>query len=422
MSRYHLVGSPRCAYETVRQDGDFASLVARYVRRLVDRGYSASTRTRYLAAVSHFLHWLKRRGHTITEIDAPLIGRYLDRHLPACDCAPWCGWTRGTPASALAQLLDLLWEGGSISLRTSPAQEALAAELAAFDRHLAEVCGLTEGTRRNYLWPVGRFLQQRVRSGSGSGGLPTPKEVRQFIRGFTVRRKPISMRSIAVPLRSYFRFKALNGANIEPLIQAIPRIVRWKLSGLPRTLTQKEIQRLLDVFDLARPKGLRDYAMLRCLTDLGLRAGEAARLQLDDIDWRAGTICIPGKGRRLQVLPLPRIVGSAIAQYLRRGRPPVQSRAVFVRARAPLNKPVKTSTVGSAVREAAARCGLPERLRGTHVLRHSFATQLVQQGTPFKLIADMLGHRSLDTTAMYAKVNLPALKRIALPWPGGQRS
>lgn len=422
MSRYHLVGSPRCAYETVRQDGDFASLIVRYVGRLVDRGYSASTRTRYLAAVSHFLHWLKCRSHAITEIDAPLIGRYIDRHLPACDCAPWCGRTCGTPTSALAQLLDLRRECGSISLRTSPAQEALAAELAAFDCHLAEVCGLTENTRKGYLWAVGRFLQQRIRSGSGSVGLPAPQEVRHFIRGFSARRKPISMRSIAAPLRSYFRFKALGGANIEPLIQAIPRIVRWRLSGLPRTLTQKEIQQLLAAFDLTRPKGLRDYAMLRCLTDLGLRAGEAARLQLHDIDWRTGTISIPGKGRRVQVLPLPQTAGSAIAEYLRRGRPPVQSRAVFVRARAPLNKPVKTSTVSEAVREAAARCGLPERLRGTHVLRHSFATQLAQQGTPFKLIADILRHRSLDTTAIYTKVDLPALKRVALPWPGGQQT
>lgn len=422
MSRYPLVGSPRCAYETVRQDGDFAPLIVRYVGRLVRRGYLPLTRRRYLAAVSHFLYWLKRGGRPVAVVDARLVRRYLAIHLPACHCASWCGRTTGNATSALAQLLDLLCEEGSISLKGSSAQEALEAELAAYDRHLTEVCGLTENTRANYLWPVRHFLKQHVRFGPGRVSVPTAKEVRRFIRGFSALRKPISMRSIGVALRSYLRFKALDGTDVEPLIQAIPRIVRWRLSGLPRTLTRKEIQQLLGAFDRSHPKGRRDYAMLRCLTDLGLRSGEVARLQLRDIDWRAGTISIPGKGRRVLVLPLPGTAGSAIAQYLRRGRPPVQSRAVFVRCRAPLDKPVKTSTVGNAVREAAARCGLPERLRGTHVLRHSFATRLVQRGIPLKLIADILGHRSLNTTVIYAKVDLPALKRVAMPWPGGRQS
>ncbi len=419
MSRYLLVGSPRCAYEKVRQDGDFASLVARYVGRLVDSGYSPSTRKRYIGALSHFLYWLKLRGHTVEEIDAQLVRGYLDRHLPRCRCARWCGRTRASASQALAQLGAMLRTGGFAPWRLSPKAQAVEVELAAFARHLSETCGLTEGTRRGYLWPVRRFLQQHFTLRPGIG-MPTPEEVRQFIRGFSARRKPISMRSIQVPLRSYLRFKALDGANVEPLIQAIPRVVRWRLSDLPRTLTEAQIQRLLGAVDLHRPKGLRDYAMLRCLVDLGLRAGEVARLQLDNLDWRAGMVSIAGKGRRVQVLPLPATMGSAISEYLRHGRPSVQSRAVFVRARAPLNRPAKTSTVTTAVREAATRCGLPRRLRGTHVLRHSFATHLLQRGVPFKLIADILGHRNLNTTAIYAKVDLPALRRVALPWPGGQ--
>lgn len=421
MSNYVLVDSPRRAYEEIRQDGAFAPLVSQYVSRLFDDGYLASTRIRYVSALSHFLRWLKCHDYTTAEIDTRLVRHYLDRHLPNCDCVPLCGRSRVNPTTALARLLDMLREQGLTCSRLSAPEKALEAEIAAFDHYLRHICGLTEDTRADYLWVVRRFLRQHVRSRRASVSKFKPQEVRTFVRECSVRRKPISMRSLASGLRSYFRFKALEGTVVEPLIQAIPRIVRWRLSGLPRTLTPQEIRQLHRAIDRKRPRGLRDCAMLRCLTDLGLRAAEVARLQVDDIDWRAGTVRIRGKGRRVTILPLPRTVGAAVAEYLRRARPCVDSRAVFVRAHAPLKKPITSKTVGMAIREAAARCGLPARLRGTHVLRHSVATLLVQRGTPFKLVADILGHRSLDTTAIYAKVDLPALRRVALPWLGGQQ-
>lgn len=322
---------------------------------------------------------------------------------------------------ALARLREMLQEEKWSSLCRTSKAPGLEAELAAFDRYLLEVCGLTEGSRKFYSWSVHKLLQGHSKAAERGIRMPTAQRVRRFIRELSVRSKPVSVRCIAAALRSYFRFKALDGAVIEPLIQAIPRIVRWRLSSLPRTLTEKDIQRLLAAFDFSRTQGLRDYAMLRCLTDWGLRAAEVARLQLDDIDWHAGTVSIPGKGQRRHILPLTRTVGVAIAQYLRRGRPPIQSRYVFARLNAPRNKPITSKTVAAAICEAAARCGLSERLHGTHVLRHSIATHLVQRGTPFKVVADLLRHRSLNTTAIYAKVDLPALKRVALPWLGGQQ-
>ena len=421
MSTYPSIDSPQRAYKKIRQDGTFAPLVARYVGRLRDDGYLASTRSHYVSALSHFLYWLKRCNYAVADIDVQLVSHYLGRHLPDCDCGASCGRSRVNSSSALARLLDVLREDGVMRSGLSPAEMALEVELAAFDRHLREVCGLTDETCSGYLWVVRRFLRQHVRSRQICVSKFTPQEVRAFVRRCGAHRKPISMRSVAVGLRSYFRFKALDGMLVEPVIQAIPRIVRWRLSGLPRTLTPKEIQQLQRAFDHSRLKGLRDHAMLRCLTDLGLRAGEVARLKIDDIDWRAGTVRIPGKGRRVQVLPWPRTVGAAVAEYLRHGRPLVHSRAVFVRVRAPLKRPITGQTVGAAIREAASRCGLPARLRGTHVLRHSVATLLVQRGTPFKLVADILGHRSLNTTAIYAKIDLPSLRRVALPWPGGHQ-
>ena len=421
MSNHPSLGSHCRAYKEVQRDRQFAPLVARYVGRLMERGYLPSTRAAYLRVLSHFLHWLRCCDRATSQIDADLVERFLNRHLPACHCASWCGRHRATAGMALARLREMLHEEGRIPLCRSSTAQALEAELAEFDCHLLEVCGLTEGTRKFYSRSVRKLLHGHTTSGESGIRMPTAQQVRRFIGELSVHNKPMSVCSAAAALRSYFRFKALDGTVVEPLIHAIPRIMRWRLSSLPRTLTEKEIQRLLGAFDLSCTQGLRDYAMLRCLTDWGLRAAEVARLQLDDIDWRAGTVSIPGKGQRRQVLPLTRTAGVAIARYLRRGRPAIQSRCVFARLKAPLNKPITSKTVAAALGEAAARCGLSDRPHGTHVLRHSIATHLVQRGTPFKVIADLLRHRSLNTTAIYAKVDLPALKRVALPWPGGQQ-
>lgn len=418
MSRYFPGESYRRAYKEVRQHGDFALVVDAYIGRLASHGYLPSTRREYLRALTHFLYWLRCNNHSVAEIDALLIKRFLHRHLPGCRCIPWRGRSRTTPSVALARLLELLRDQGWITSKVSSAAVALEAELAAFDCHLLEVCGLRESTRQGYLWPVRRFLLSHCSAGQLSVDTLTARDVQRFIGRLHARRRPISMRSIGSALRSYFKFKALQGAPLEPLIKAIPRVMRWRLSSLPSTLTEQQIQRLLGAFDLRSTQGLRDYAMLRCLIDLGLRAGEVARIQLQDVDWRAGTLSISGKGRRVQLLPVPPSLGTALAKYLRHGRPQTLSRTLFVRLRAPLNKPVKTSTIMAVVRRAARRCGLQVRLSGTHVLRHSVAARLVQRGASLKIIADLLRHRSLDTTTIYAKVDFPALKRVALPWPG----
>jgi integrase/recombinase XerD len=156
------------------------------------------------------------------------------------------------------------------------------------------------------------------------------------------------------------------------------------------------------------------------MTDLGLRAIEVSRLQLHDVDWQEGTIAIRGKGRRIDLMPLPKKLGVAIARYLRHGRPHLRSRALFLRRRAPCDQPPKPNAIRAAMKETAWRCGLGDRFSGTHLLRHTVATELVQRGESLKIIADLLRHRCLDTTTIYAKVDLPALARVAMPWPRRQ--
>lgn len=247
-----------------------------------------------------------------------------------------------------------------------------------------------------------------------------PADVSRFVGRYTAGWAPASIRQACISLRSYFAFLASRGAQTTALIAALPRVAQWRDARLPQVLSAQEITQLLNAFDRSRATGKRDYAIARCLIDLGLRRTEVARLRLEDVDWRAGTLSIHAKGKRIDVLPLPAATARAIAAYLKDGRPVTSRRELFVRHRPPVNAPAGPDIVRNAVRYAAKRCGLEHRIRGTHILRHTLAGRLVQGGAQFKEIADLLRHRSLDTTTIYAKVDLQALARVALPWPGRQ--
>lgn len=213
---------------------------------------------------------------------------------------------------------------------------------------------------------------------------------------------------------------ALSGITTTALCAAIPRVALWRFASVPPGLSTDELVCLFAACDRTTATGRRDYAMMRCLADLGLRGAEVAHLTFDDIDWAAGTLTIHGKSRRADVLPLPHATGRAIVAYVRDGRPKTTRREVFVRHRPPYERPTTPGIVRNAVRYAAARCGLTGRVSGPHVLRHTLATRLVQRGSRLKDVADLLRHRSIDTTTIYAKVDLPALATVALPWPGSR--
>jgi site-specific recombinase XerD len=388
-----------------------------YVEHLVSRGYAASTFNIYLSGIVHFLHWLDGKCRGVVDIDAATADRFVNGHLSHCRCPKEYARNRTIARQALALLLEVLRERSAVTVQT-PAAGTMEAELADFERYLTDVCGLMPITCGSYLRVVRRFLLQRFGTRTVSIEALTPQDIRAFVARSSAHRAPISTREIGVGLRSYLRFKAVGGASIERLCAAIPEAMRWRLSGLPRALMPEEIERLLSAFDRKHPEGQRDYAMARCLVDLGLRAGEAARLRLDDVNWRAATLQIPGKGQRVQILPLPQRLGDALAQYLRHGRPSTASRAVFIRLRAPRNRPVTADTVRKVMWRAAHRCGLGASWKGTHRLRHSMAARLLNRGVTLKAIADILRHRNFNTTRIYAKLDLPALRTVALPWPG----
>ena len=162
---------------------------------------------------------------------------------------------------------------------------------------------------------------------------------------------------------------------------------------------------------------LRADAIVRCALDLGLRSSEIAQLNLDDIDWEAGTITLRRtKGRREDVMPLPEATGRAIALYLRDERPKTQHRMVFARHMTPRERPIGPDLVRKTIRQAYARAGLAHTR--SHLLRHTMASRLLASGSSLKEVADVLRHRSLNTTLIYAKLDGSRLVEVALPWPG----
>jgi integrase len=205
------------------------------------------------------------------------------------------------------------------------------------------------------------------------------------------------------------------------LVAAVPHIPSWRLDHVPRTLTDEQLRQFLACFDRSTPTGHRNYAMALCQVDLGLRVSEVSALDIEDVDWREATLrIVGGKAGRTRVLPLTKGVGRAIATYLRNGRPATLCRRLFVRHTVPVGTAIGTELIRGTVRHAFAQIEGCAHWTGTHVLRHTAATRLQRHGATLKEVADLLGHRCIDTTAIYTKVDLPTLATVALPWPEDQ--
>jgi len=228
----------------------------------------------------------------------------------------------------------------------------------------------------------------------------TAGDVSGFVTGACARPVTMSPRELVSCLRSFLRFLVAEGVTCRPLAQAVPSYASWRAARLPQFLTAAQVARLLASCDRRTAIGRRDHAVLVVLARLGLRAGEVAALRLDDIDWRAGQLRVNGKPRRQERLPLPSDVGEAIAAYLQRGRPRVATRAVFVRAIAPLVGLTPTGVTWVAY-AACDRAGLPRA--GAHRLRHTAATAVLRGGGSLVEVGQLLGHRRLGTTAIYDK-------------------
>jgi site-specific recombinase XerD len=240
-------------------------------------------------------------------------------------------------------------------------------------------------------------------------------KVTAFIVDHSKDRNNWSAKAMVTSLRAFLRFAHATGRSAVPLSGAVPAVASWRLAGLPRGLSAAEIERLLAGCDRAKSVGLRDYAVLSLLARLGLRGAEAAGLQLADIGWRAGELTVTGKGSRIERLPLPFLAGEALACWLTGGRPRCESRAVFVTVRRPYRQ-LTPEAVRAVMGRACDRAGLQRR--GAHRLRHALATEMLRAGASLPEVGQVLRHRSLLSTSIYAKVDQDALRPLARPWPG----
>lgn len=291
-----------------------------------------------------------------------------------------------------------------------------------FDTFLEVARGLTHGTRRKYCRFVRSFLSEWTGSGCALDWphLLSVDVLRAHVRRELSSKKRRPSNAPFVALRSMLCFLSVKGVETHGLEEALPRIRRWRHAALPVNLSRDEVDRVISFStDREAPHSLRNRAIVLLLARTGMRAAEVVKLTLDDIDWSNGTIYVrDAKSRSDRALPLSREVGRALLAYVKRERPSSEYRTIFLQAAPPWRTFSDSSAISKIVRCALTRANIRSSRGAAHLLRHSAATNMLSQGVSFKNIADVLGHRSLESTAIYAKLDLPALSRIAMPWPG----
>ena len=394
----------------VRMSGPLAPHQDTIWAALLVSGYAPDSARNLLRVAAHVSRWLDAQGLSVEDLTAARIDAFL-RHRRARGYTCWVG-PRG-----LNPILCPLRAQGVLPGPELPPEDAspLAPLLQDLETYLLEDRGLTVATVVGRLRLVRRFLAaSEVRDLAAVGRLSTPG-----ISGFILQEaRSLSVGSIKLAvshLRSFLRFLHVRGL-CRQLAAAIPAVAGHRLARLPRHIPWGEVRKLLDSCDLRTPAGLRDHAILLLLARLALRAGEVAALELDDIQWAGGAVFVRGKGSRQGWLPLPQDVGAALARYLEVGRVRTTSRKLFLNSLAP-HGGLGSGTVNSLVQRASRRAGLTGR--SAHQLRHTAATQMLRGGASLQAVAEALRHRSLDTTAIYAKVDSQALRHLARPWPGG---
>ena len=389
--------------------GPLAPFADAYRVELRGRGYTVRSTVSELRQVARLSCWLAARGLTAAELSSARVDEFLVWQ--RAEGRYRSHWSR----PGLRCLLDVLRGLGVL------AAEELAAPssptdvlLACFERYLLAERGLAAGTVVLYLRSARRFVEG-LAPDRGLAGLAAGDVTAVVLRESEVVSVSAAQNFVS-GLRAFLRFCFVEGLVGSDFSQAALLLRGRSSSSLPRGISRADARALLGSCDRRHALGRRDYAMIVLLLRLGLRRGEVAGLTLEDIDWRAGELVVRGKGSRVDRLPLPADVGQAIASYLRCGRPRSSRREVFLRAKAPYD-PIASGTVASTVRRACRRAGIAEV--GSHRLRHTAACEMVAANVPLVRIGQVLRHQSLQSTAIYARVDVERLRLLATPWPGG---
>jgi site-specific recombinase XerD len=392
--------------------GPLSPYVGQYIELIRAQGYASGSIRYHLSLLVYFDGWLARTGHGLKDVDEALIDKFLDPLVRA-------KWVHVSAPATMRRLLTML-RGIGVTLPAETDALTPAQQLAKnYERFLLKERALSGQTVAAWTPFIDRFLAEKFGNGPiDLAGLSAP-DVTSFIQRYARRHGSSYARKLVASTRSFLRYLHYKGLNDADLAKAVPRVARWSLSTLPKHLPAAQVQRVLDCCERRTALGRRNYAILLLLARLGLRAGEVIRLTLDDIDWEHACITVRGKGARSAQLPLPADVARAIARYIQRDRPRCDCRSVFIRDYAPLGGLSRANSVAKIVWCALKRAGVNSARAGAHLLRHSLATDMLGRGASLDEIGEILRHKSPDTTAIYAKVDLRALRSLALAWPGG---
>jgi site-specific recombinase XerD len=397
---------------TRRKPGSMEPFVEGFGLRLVELGYTPGSTRGLLKGVGQLGRWMALENVGVEHLGGVTIDAFV--------CARRADGFRRVPSrSSLRLLLDYLRDAGVVSAAVLAPSSALDRMLDGYRHWLIIDRGLAQMTVARYESLARRFLAERV-AGDGAVVIDdlTGADVFGFLRNECARLSVGAAKGRVADLRSLLRFLYLQGLTPLALAASVPPVAGWHDTGMPTSMSPADVETLLDGCNRVGHTDLRDFAILMLLARLGLRSVEIARLELSDVDWRAGEISVIGKARRRDTMPLPRDVGDAIVAYLTGGRPATGLRQMFVTSHAP-RRPIRADLVGDVVRRACERAGL--KPVGAHRLRHALATEMLRRGVTLTQISQVLRHSDLATTAIYAKVDIDALGHVAKPWPGATR-
>jgi site-specific recombinase XerD len=392
--------------------GPLASYLDAYLKLIEQEGFLPSSVPMQMYAIARFSNWLQTWQVDLHELDEAAVERFLQRDP---------GMLRSGEPAPLRRFLAMLREIGVTVAKVPEPSNGQQRFINEYRRYLLQERGLAETSLLNYVPFAEQLLSNRFGQADMDLSELKATDVTKFMQGRAHQLSPGQAKLLVTALRSFLRYLRYQGEISVDLAGCVPPVAVWSLSTVPKFLPAGTVQRVLDRCERDTADGKRNYAVLLLLARLGLRACEIVALSLDDIDWDDGRLTIRCKGGRWAQLPMPADVGEAIAIYLRSGRPRCVCRHVFLRHRAPIRGFANSSTVSTIVMRALVLAGIDSVRKGAHLFRHTLATDLLRQGASLDEIGELLRHRSPNTTALYAKVDLNSLRTLALPWPGGVR-
>ena len=390
--------------------GPLGRYLDKFRDELLRQGYAQSTINTKIRIAYHLNEWLYQKKLHTKDLNEKTIRKFLIYR------------NKSHPSSfkvyrySLLELLNWLCEQDIV-----PKPVIVKCEckfdyiLNEYTRYLKHDRGLSTYTVTNHVTRLRCFLSERFRKGEIQLKKLVPADINKFVFKQAKVHSLGQAKVVTAALRSFFTYLRYRGDIQVDLAASVPIVPNRPQAELPKYLSTEGVNKLLRSCDQTRPLGIRDYALLILMARLGLRRKEIVGITLDDINWEAGVITVCGKSGHKDELPIPKDVGRAIAMYLQKARPKCDTRALFVSAKAPIRKLVYISSV---VKRACKRAGLSPPRQGVHLLRHSLATRMLREGAAMTEIAEILRHHSLDTTRIYAKVDLKSLREIARPWPG----